>query len=134
MGIQIIGAPTVQINGETFKVKGAAIKYNSGFGKINVGSASLGGGKSVSTHSKDATEEWSELTFSIPLEQDSDAFIAEWQRNIASNEVRFLEKLANGNSFVRVFPSMSLAEDPQREISDDPSAELIFRGDQMIEG
>jgi len=132
MAIRSISVPSVRVNDELFRIVPNSFVYNGGEGEITVRAASSGSGNVETVHAENAETQMSMCKFSLFLDNDLDSKIREWKREIGTNTIKADQANANGASFVRVFPGMSLINAVERNASSDGVVEVEFSGDPMV--
>lgn len=132
MAFKSLSVPAIRINDELIPIVPNSFAYDGGEGEITVRAASSGSGSVESVHSENAESQISMCKFSIYLDTDTDTKIRTWKSEIGSNSIKADQANANGASFVRVFPGMSLTTAIERQASADGTIELEFKGDKMI--
>lgn len=132
MAFSRLSVPAIRVNDELIRIVPNSFVYDGGEPEITVASASSGSGNSESVHSVNAETEYSMCKFSVYLTADLDAKIRDWKSQVGANNIKVDQANANGASFVRSFPGMSLGPKVERPAGADTTVDLEFSGDVMV--
>ncbi len=134
MSTKVISVPQVLINDDVYRIVPNSFVYDAGDLEINVRAASSGNGQVVSVHTENAEGAISKCSFDVYLDNNLDANIATWKREVGANTIKVVESSTTGDNFVRTFPGMSLTARIDRNASADGVTSLEWLGDQMVIG
>jgi len=123
-----LSVPTVVVNNVPFDIVPNSFEYEAGYGEINVRSASVGGGATVSVHSENAENKIGMCKFQMYVTETARVAIRSWKQLIGAN---FVSAIQLNNSPI-VLSGASMTNNPTFAATADGTVEVEFKGDRMI--
>ena len=127
MSLKGLSVQTILVNDIPTYIVPNSIEYDTGFGEINVRSASIGGSGSTSVHTENAENKIGRVKFEMYVTEGARAAIRGWKLLVAGNRVSGVQK--GGSPFV--LNGASMTNNPTFNPTADGTVEVEFMGDPM---
>lgn len=121
-----LSVPAIRVNNDNIDIVPNSFTFKRGGGTTNVRSASAGGNRVKSVHSKNAEDQISSGKFDLYVTTANRNKVSDWQDNTGANSIQAVE---NGTTIP--FNHVSITNDPDFEATSDGKVTVEFAGDKI---
>lgn len=119
---------TILVNNDPVAYTADSLSWRDGFGEYTVRNAIVGGGQTERVFSKNLSDKFGMVKFSMPTTVENESLKREWKINDDNNVVELIGPIGSG--FTKIFTLAAILEDPESNAAADGNIEVEFNSEQ----